>query len=79
MTTATLTARPTLTPRQVADVRSLLRMRETALADLRGTNPDRQFAEDRIADVTFANGAIERLAGRLGVEPAEVIAAVAAA
>lgn len=74
MTTAT---RPTLTARQIAAVRGALHVRDTALADLKAAPAQHgsEWGADRMADVTWSNRQIEKLARQVEMEPAELIAA----
>lgn len=74
-----LTKPLTLTDFQQARVRELLAIRDSALRDLKGLDQSRletDWARQRLADVSYANGAIEALAWRLGTNSEKLIRAV---
>jgi hypothetical protein len=71
MTTATISTTALDT------IRTLLAGRASALADLAPASAagmDRDWTLDRIADIEHANQTIERMAGRFGIDPADLIA-----
>jgi hypothetical protein len=72
---ATLTA---ISPRQLQTAAELLTIRRTALTELVGLVGSEARA-DRIGDVLYVNGQLERLAGRLGISPAELVSRAEAA
>lgn len=67
-----------MSPIIVTTVRNLLSIRDSALADLQANNfrnPDSDWVNDRIKDVSYVNNSIERIATAHSLTPPALITA----